>query len=216
MRAVQITRFGGPEVLHVVDLPDPTPSEGPDGRKVPTLGLPALAYVVGEGRVLPYREDLLEGQVVTHRQGAHHDLVELIVRLDLHDADDPALPGDLVQALDDPGLDRAECRLRLTLPLVPELVAVEPGVFDAEADVEQHRGAPKVRAALGPTPLLSGWPTACPRLVRRTRRRTAAAQRKPPGYGGVSRRQSWPGHHPRSGPGRSRWEGGGRRVRRPG
>jgi NADPH:quinone reductase-like Zn-dependent oxidoreductase len=30
MRAVQITRFGGPEVLDVVDLPDPTP--GPDQK----------------------------------------------------------------------------------------------------------------------------------------------------------------------------------------
>ena len=28
MRAVQITRFGGPEVLDVVDLPDPVPSDG--------------------------------------------------------------------------------------------------------------------------------------------------------------------------------------------
>jgi NADPH:quinone reductase-like Zn-dependent oxidoreductase len=28
MRAVQITRFGGPEVLDVVDLPDPTPGDG--------------------------------------------------------------------------------------------------------------------------------------------------------------------------------------------
>jgi hypothetical protein len=28
MRAVQITRFGGPEVLDVVDLPDPTPGKG--------------------------------------------------------------------------------------------------------------------------------------------------------------------------------------------
>ena len=28
MRAVQITRFGGREVLDVVDLPDPTPGEG--------------------------------------------------------------------------------------------------------------------------------------------------------------------------------------------
>ena len=27
-RAVQITRFGGPEVLDVVDLPDPVPGEG--------------------------------------------------------------------------------------------------------------------------------------------------------------------------------------------
>ena len=28
MRSVQITRFGGPEVLDVVDLPDPVPGEG--------------------------------------------------------------------------------------------------------------------------------------------------------------------------------------------
>ena len=28
MRAVQITEFGGPEVLNVVDLPDPVPGVG--------------------------------------------------------------------------------------------------------------------------------------------------------------------------------------------
>lgn len=28
MRAVQITEFGGPEVLKVVELPDPEPVEG--------------------------------------------------------------------------------------------------------------------------------------------------------------------------------------------
>ena len=28
MRAVQITRFGGPEVMDVVDLPDPVPADG--------------------------------------------------------------------------------------------------------------------------------------------------------------------------------------------
>jgi NADPH:quinone reductase-like Zn-dependent oxidoreductase len=28
MRAVQITRFGGPEVMDVVELPDPVPGEG--------------------------------------------------------------------------------------------------------------------------------------------------------------------------------------------
>jgi NADPH:quinone reductase-like Zn-dependent oxidoreductase len=28
MRAVQITRFGGPEVMDVVELPDPTPRDG--------------------------------------------------------------------------------------------------------------------------------------------------------------------------------------------
>jgi hypothetical protein len=28
MRAVQITRFGGPEVLDIVDVPEPVPGEG--------------------------------------------------------------------------------------------------------------------------------------------------------------------------------------------
>ena len=28
MRAVQITRFGGPEVMDAVDLPDPVPGDG--------------------------------------------------------------------------------------------------------------------------------------------------------------------------------------------
>ena len=28
MRAVQISRFGGPEVMDIVDLPDPTPGDG--------------------------------------------------------------------------------------------------------------------------------------------------------------------------------------------
>jgi len=31
MRAVQITHFGGPEVMDVVDLPDPVPGDG-DGE----------------------------------------------------------------------------------------------------------------------------------------------------------------------------------------
>jgi NADPH:quinone reductase and related Zn-dependent oxidoreductases len=39
MRAVQITRFGGPEVLDVVDLPDPTPGEGQQLFHVSTAGV---------------------------------------------------------------------------------------------------------------------------------------------------------------------------------
>ncbi|MBW8767825.1 MAG: Zn-dependent oxidoreductase [Geodermatophilales bacterium] len=39
MRAVQITRFGGPEVLDVVDLPDPVPGEGQKLYDVSTAGL---------------------------------------------------------------------------------------------------------------------------------------------------------------------------------
>jgi NADPH:quinone reductase len=39
MRAVQITRFGGPEVLDVVDLPDPVPSDGQQLFDVSTAGV---------------------------------------------------------------------------------------------------------------------------------------------------------------------------------
>lgn len=39
MRAVQITRFGGPEVLDVVDLPDPAPGEGQQLFDVSTAGI---------------------------------------------------------------------------------------------------------------------------------------------------------------------------------
>src|SRR3954451_15068220 len=39
MRAVQITRFGGPEVLQVVDVPEPTPGPGQQLYDVSTAGL---------------------------------------------------------------------------------------------------------------------------------------------------------------------------------
>jgi NADPH2:quinone reductase len=39
MRAVQITRFGGPEVLDVVDLPDPVPGEGQELYEVSSCGV---------------------------------------------------------------------------------------------------------------------------------------------------------------------------------
>src|SRR5918912_1561775 len=39
MRAVQITRFGGPEVLDVVDLPDPVPGEGQEVYDVGSVGI---------------------------------------------------------------------------------------------------------------------------------------------------------------------------------
>src|SRR5215211_2808664 len=39
MRAVQIEEFGGPEVLHVVDLPRPQPGEGELLVKVATAGM---------------------------------------------------------------------------------------------------------------------------------------------------------------------------------
>jgi NADPH2:quinone reductase len=39
MRAVQITRFGGPEVLDVVELPDPEPADGREVFEVATAGV---------------------------------------------------------------------------------------------------------------------------------------------------------------------------------
>jgi NADPH:quinone reductase-like Zn-dependent oxidoreductase len=39
MRAVQITRFGGPEVLDIVDVPDPEAGPGQKRYDVSTAGL---------------------------------------------------------------------------------------------------------------------------------------------------------------------------------
>ncbi len=39
MRAVQITRFGGPEALDVVDLPDPVPGDGQQLYEVSAAGV---------------------------------------------------------------------------------------------------------------------------------------------------------------------------------
>src|SRR5919112_2355904 len=39
MRAVQITRFGGPEVLDVADVPDPVPGDGEQVFEVSTAGI---------------------------------------------------------------------------------------------------------------------------------------------------------------------------------
>jgi len=39
MRAVQITEFGGPEVLNVVDLPDPVPGDGEQLYEVSAAGV---------------------------------------------------------------------------------------------------------------------------------------------------------------------------------
>ncbi|HET7311373.1 MAG TPA: zinc-binding dehydrogenase [Mycobacteriales bacterium] len=39
MRAIQISQFGGPEVLELVELPDPTPAEGFDVVDVTTAGV---------------------------------------------------------------------------------------------------------------------------------------------------------------------------------
>jgi NADPH2:quinone reductase len=39
MRAVQITRFGGPEVLDIVDVPEPSPGPGQQLYDVSTAGI---------------------------------------------------------------------------------------------------------------------------------------------------------------------------------
>jgi NADPH:quinone reductase-like Zn-dependent oxidoreductase len=39
MRAVQITRFGGPEVLEIVDVPEPEAGDGQQLYDVSTAGL---------------------------------------------------------------------------------------------------------------------------------------------------------------------------------
>ena len=39
MRAVQITRFGSPEVMDMVDLADPTPGEGQKLYEVSSAGV---------------------------------------------------------------------------------------------------------------------------------------------------------------------------------
>jgi NADPH:quinone reductase-like Zn-dependent oxidoreductase len=39
MRAVQITRFGGPEVMDVVELPDPVPGDGQRLYEVSSAGV---------------------------------------------------------------------------------------------------------------------------------------------------------------------------------
>jgi hypothetical protein len=39
IRAAQITRFGGPEVLDVVDLPDPTPGDGEQLFEISSSGV---------------------------------------------------------------------------------------------------------------------------------------------------------------------------------
>jgi NADPH:quinone reductase-like Zn-dependent oxidoreductase len=50
MRAVQITRFGGPEVLDVVDLPGPTPGEGQQLFDVSTAGVNYAGTHCGQSR----------------------------------------------------------------------------------------------------------------------------------------------------------------------
>ena len=55
MRAVQITRFGGPEVLDIVDVPEPTRGSGQQLYDVSTAGLNFADTHQGLSRGLPHR-----------------------------------------------------------------------------------------------------------------------------------------------------------------
>jgi NADPH:quinone reductase-like Zn-dependent oxidoreductase len=50
MRAVQITRFGGPEVLEVVDVPEP---EAGDGQKLYDVSTAGINYADTHHRESP-------------------------------------------------------------------------------------------------------------------------------------------------------------------
>ena len=39
MKAIQITEFGGPDVMHLVDLDDPKPAEGFELIEVSAIGI---------------------------------------------------------------------------------------------------------------------------------------------------------------------------------
>jgi NADPH2:quinone reductase len=62
MRAVQITRFGGPEVLDVVDLPDPTPGDGEQLFDVSSSGVNfADTHQVEDSYLAPQELPLVPG-----------------------------------------------------------------------------------------------------------------------------------------------------------
>ena len=62
MRAVQITRFGGPEVLDVVDLPDPVPGDGQQLYEVSAAGVNfADTHQVEDSYLAPQQLPLIPG-----------------------------------------------------------------------------------------------------------------------------------------------------------
>src|ERR671933_2886497 len=62
MRAVQITRFGGPEVLDVVDLPDPVPGPGQQLYEVSSAGINyADTHQTEDGYLAPQQLRLVAG-----------------------------------------------------------------------------------------------------------------------------------------------------------
>jgi NADPH2:quinone reductase len=62
MRAVQITRFGGPEVMDVVDLPDPVPGDGEQLYEISSSGVNfADTHQVEDSYLAPQQLPLIPG-----------------------------------------------------------------------------------------------------------------------------------------------------------
>src|SRR4051812_7112335 len=79
MRAVQITRSGGPEVLDLVDLPDPVPGEGQQVYDVSTAGVNFADTHCGGSGVLRERDeaDGLGQFLQGGQQGRRHVAVDV-------------------------------------------------------------------------------------------------------------------------------------------
>ncbi|MAI33791.1 MAG: Zn-dependent oxidoreductase [Rhodopirellula sp.] len=58
MRAIGLTQYGGPEVLHLVDLPEPEPSAGEVKVRVRAAGINPVDVMVREGDLAPLFADI--------------------------------------------------------------------------------------------------------------------------------------------------------------
>ncbi|GHE07813.1 quinone oxidoreductase family protein [Klenkia taihuensis] len=81
MRAVQITRFGGPEVLDVVDLPDPTPADGQRLYRVRAAGVNyADTHQTEDSYLAPQQLPLIPGaEFVGTAEGSDERVVGLLL-----------------------------------------------------------------------------------------------------------------------------------------
>jgi NADPH2:quinone reductase len=81
MRAVQITRFGGPEVLDVVDLPDPTPADGQRLYRVRAAGVNyADTHQTEDSYLAPQQLPLIPGaEFVGTAEGTDERVVGLLL-----------------------------------------------------------------------------------------------------------------------------------------
>lgn len=81
MRAVQITRFGGPEVLDVVDLPDPVPADGQRLYRVRASGVNyADTHQTEDSYLAPQQLPLIPGaEFVGTAEGTDERVVGLLL-----------------------------------------------------------------------------------------------------------------------------------------